>query len=165
MQEFFEEVGGYGGAVFGGAADVVDGEGFGGEGGAGGWLWFAGVMGWLRRDCSVAVRRVGRSRRLAAPMRMSSMSAVVHAGEGGYGYLGDGLCVAGAYFAGVGFVTGEVTFYCDAVEELVGGEGGLFVAEVEVGVGHGAGAGCGDEGECRRRRRAGRVGSRRRGWR
>ena len=35
-EELFEEVGGYGGAVFGGAADVVDGEGFGGEGGAGG---------------------------------------------------------------------------------------------------------------------------------
>ena len=31
----FEEVGGYGGAVAGGGADVVDGVGFGGEGGAG----------------------------------------------------------------------------------------------------------------------------------
>ena len=34
-EELFEEVGGYGGAVAGGGADVVDGEGFGGEGGAG----------------------------------------------------------------------------------------------------------------------------------
>ena len=29
VEEFFEEVGGYGGAVFGGAADVVDRAGFG----------------------------------------------------------------------------------------------------------------------------------------
>ena len=35
-EELFEEVGGYGGAVFGGGADVVDGAGLGGEGGAGG---------------------------------------------------------------------------------------------------------------------------------
>ena len=35
-QELFEQVGGYGGAVFGSGADVVDGEGFGGKGGAGG---------------------------------------------------------------------------------------------------------------------------------
>ena len=35
VEELFEEVGGYGGAVAGGGADVVDGVGFGGEGGAG----------------------------------------------------------------------------------------------------------------------------------
>ena len=35
MEELFEEVGGYGGAVAGGGADVVDGVGFGGECGAG----------------------------------------------------------------------------------------------------------------------------------
>jgi hypothetical protein len=34
-EELLEEVGGYGGAVAGGGADVVDGVGFGGEGGAG----------------------------------------------------------------------------------------------------------------------------------
>ena len=34
-EELFEEVGGYGGAVAGGGADVVDGVGLGGEGGAG----------------------------------------------------------------------------------------------------------------------------------
>ena len=36
VEELFEEVGGYGGAVFGGGADVVYGHGFGGEGGSGG---------------------------------------------------------------------------------------------------------------------------------
>src|ERR1019366_2667018 len=36
VEEFFEEVGGYGGAVLGGGADVVDGVGVGGEGGPGG---------------------------------------------------------------------------------------------------------------------------------
>ena len=74
-EELFEEVGGYGGSVFGGGADVVDGEGFGGEGGSGLGVrgaMVAGVMGWLRRTASVAGRRVGRSR-VAAPMRMSSM--------------------------------------------------------------------------------------------
>ncbi len=35
--------------------------------------------------------------------------AVVCAGEGGDRYLGDGLCVACAYFADVGFVTFKVT--------------------------------------------------------
>jgi len=34
-EELFEEVGGYGETVAGGGADVVDGAGFGGEGGAG----------------------------------------------------------------------------------------------------------------------------------
>ena len=34
-EELFEEVGGYGGTVAGGGADVVDGMGFGGEGGSG----------------------------------------------------------------------------------------------------------------------------------
>jgi len=34
-EELLEEVGGYGGAVAGGGADVVDGVGLGGEGGAG----------------------------------------------------------------------------------------------------------------------------------
>ena len=34
-EELLEEVGGYGGTVAGGGADVVDGVGFGGEGGAG----------------------------------------------------------------------------------------------------------------------------------
>ena len=34
-EELFEEVGGYGAAVAGGGADVVDGVGFCGEGGAG----------------------------------------------------------------------------------------------------------------------------------
>ena len=61
----------------------------------------AGVMGWLRRACSVAVRRVGSSRRLAAAMRMSWMMAFVHAGQGGEGDFGDGLGVAGADFADV----------------------------------------------------------------
>ena len=68
------------------------------------------------------------------------MMSFVHAGESGYGYLGDGLSIAGTYFADVGFVTVEVTLDCDAVEELVGCEGGLLVGEMEVAVGHGAGA-------------------------
>ena len=62
-------------------------------------------------------------------------------GEAGEGDLGDGLRVAGADFADVLAVAGEGARDGDGVEELVGTECGLFVAEVEVGVGDGAGAG------------------------
>ena len=109
--------------------------GFGGEGGAGGGdgvggdgLVEEGVFG------GGAGGRGGR-RRLAAAMRMSSMRPSFEEGEGGEGDLGDGLGVAGAYFADVVLVAGEVAGDGDAVEELVGAEGGLLVAEVEVGVG------------------------------
>ena len=51
------------------------------------------------------------------------------------GCLGDGLRVAGAYFADEVLVVGVGARDGDAVEEFVGGEGGAFVGLVEVGVG------------------------------
>ena len=46
VEEFFEEIGGYGGSVFGGAADVVYGLAFAGQGGSGGGygLWGDGFV-------------------------------------------------------------------------------------------------------------------------
>ena len=68
-------------------------------------------------------------------------------GYGGQGCLGDGLRVAGAYFADEVLVVkvGDGDGY--AVEELVWAEGGAFVGLVEVGVGDFSGGGGGDEGD------------------
>ena len=52
---------------------------------------------------------------------------VVTRASGGEGCLGDGLRVAGAYFADEVLVGGVGAGDGDAVEELVGLEGGAFV--------------------------------------
>ena len=65
----------------------------------------------------------------------------------GEGDFGDCLGVAGADFAGVGYVAPEGAFYFKAVEKLVRTEGDLFISQVEVTVGEGASACGGDEGE------------------
>ena len=75
----------------------------------------------------MALRRTGRSAKEAAARRMSGCVSSSDEGEGGEGGLGDGLRVACAYFADEVLVGGEVAGDGDAVEELVGAEGGAFV--------------------------------------
>ena len=142
-EDVFEEVGGYGGAVGGGGADVVDGVGFGGESGAGGaegGVEVGGGQACVLESGFGGVAAGGAVGEGGCGEADGLDFLVFDEGEAGQGDFGDGLGVAGAYFADVVVVVGEGSGEGDGVEEFVGTEGGFFVGEVEVCVGDFSGA-------------------------
>src|SRR5258708_33443623 len=107
-KKFFEEVGGYGGAIFRGAADVVDRTDFGEDGGPGGRDVVRG-NGVAGQGFLGGGRAGGGFAHACSADAYVFDASLVHAGEDGDGYLGDGLCVASAHLADVRFVTFIVT--------------------------------------------------------
>jgi len=104
VEELFQEISGYGGAVFGGAANVVDWAGFGEDGNAGGSDSFLGDG--LSDERSFGGVEAGRifAQTGCTDAYVLDM-AFFYKGKSCYGDLGDGLGVARAYFADISFVT------------------------------------------------------------
>ncbi len=107
-EEFFQEVGCGGGAVFGCAADVVYGFGFVDQGGAGLGDCFVGD-GLVDEGLLGGVEAGGDFSQTGGGNSDVFDGVVAYACNCSEGYFRDRLCVAGAYFADIGFVTTEVT--------------------------------------------------------
>src|SRR6266851_3017334 len=108
VEKLFEEIGDYGSAVFRRAADVVNRADFGEDGGAGGGDALRGD-GFAGQGSFGGGQAGGVFTHACGADAYVLNASSVHAGEDGDSYLGDGLCIAGAYFADVGFVTFVVT--------------------------------------------------------
>ena len=107
-EEFFEEVGGSGGAVFGCAADVVYWFGFVDESGAGVGDCFWGE-GFVDEGLFGGVEAGGDFAQAGCGDSYGFYDVVVCTGDSGQGNFRDCLCVACAYLADIGFVTFKVT--------------------------------------------------------
>lgn len=103
-KKFLQKVGGYGCAVFGSAANVIDGADFSEDGGTS-----AGddccSDGFANKNLLGRRKAGGVFAEAAGADTYVRDLAVIHQGQSGDGYLGDGLSVAGANLPDIGFVT------------------------------------------------------------